>query len=137
MDSWQQWLIGGGGGIAAARLIWAAVRRTHPLKPSIPFVERLYAVGTSATLLLFCRMENRQKSQVILDLLNLMEQAGIAVSEIRDYRTRYGSTSAGGTGSPFDSWLGGGNRSTTASPTTPPSSPSSDPTAPAKSKKNP
>ena len=134
---WHQLLIGGGGLTAAARLLWAAWRRTHPLKPTLPFVERLYRVGTSATLLLFCRMENRQKSQVILDLLNLMEQAGIAVSEIKEYRRRYGSISDSGTGSPYDSWLDEDSTSTNPSPPTPSSSPSSDPTAPARSKKSP
>jgi hypothetical protein len=134
---WHQWLIGSGGAVAAGRIVWSVVRRTHPLKPSIPLLDRAYGVATSSTLLLFCRIGRRQDQRVILDLITIMEQAGIALEEIREYRRRYESGSAGGTGSPFDYWIEGGTGSTNRSPSTPASSPSSDPTAPAKSKKNP
>lgn len=137
MPEWLNWWSVGGGSVAA-RLIWAALRRTHPLKPSIPFWDRVYAAGTSNTLLLLCRIEGRQLRRVILDLLDMLEMAGVSVDEMRaEYRKKSERASAGGTGSPFDSWLGGEHDSTKASPTTPPSSPPSDPTAPEKSSKNP
>ena len=132
---WRDWIVGGTALSAAARVIWAHLRGTPVLRPRV--LERLYGVATSSTLLLFCRMENRQDKAVILALLDLMEKGGIAPDEIREYRRKFGSGSAGGTGSPFEFWIGGESTSTPASPTTPPSSPSSDPTAPGRSKKNP
>lgn len=118
---------------------WIRRRRRSPVRPGIPrvpLVDSIRRIIEANGELIYCESRVRGLRNVIAEMIEVMEAAGVAKEEMRKFRTSQ-SDSPGATGSPFGSWPDAAIPSPPDSKTTRSSSPSLDANAPNDLTKNP